>query len=347
MLDRRAFLRASLGVAGAAVLARAAAAQSNDDAIIRPIIEGVPPRFADLALDGPIAYPAAPSVFQGDRASYYVFKPVAFKENKGRLVVFSHGALAEPNSYRKLLFHWVSNNFMVIAPVHNDAIIEGGPTLRVTEGASVSQWPVASLLEDPRAWKERIDRCVESLDIASEIALTEGFELQTDRTVIAGHGYGAYMAQLLMGADVAGPDGTRLKFRDDRFFSGLCLSPQGPGIMGLDNDSWKNVTSPMLHLLAENDDDFTKQPWRVKAKAFELSAKNYKHLGMIRNSGATLFTKGEEVTLSKAATPGLIVKAMSAAFLKAYADYDTAAFGDMSDGFFQRATLDAVLEYRH
>ena len=344
MIDRRTFITAA---AAALVGSKASKAQTTLDfdraAILRPPLEGVTRRMSEFALDGPFVYPSAPVVFQGDDARYYFYIPRGIK--KARLVIFSHGALSEPQSYKDLLFHWASQGFIVAAPLHDDAILETGPTLRKTVSGEVSSWDIAPLLQDPNAWKNRVDRCVECIEIAHEIANTGGFEIPEDRIVIAGHGYGAYTTQLLMGAEVTGPNGNKLRFRDDRFFAGISLSTQGPGIMGLDENSWKPVASPMLHVLSEGEDDFTGQSWETRSQAFSLSASGYKHLAVIRNGGTNLFTKGKAPGMDRAITGYLSVKAMTACFLKSYGDYDTAAFANLGDDFFERNSGGNLVEY--
>lgn len=341
MLDRRSF------VAGAAALAFGASKALAEDApvIIRPPLDDVTRRMSEFALDGPYVVPAAPGVFNGDSSRYFFFMPKTVRS--ARLVVFSHGALADPLSYKDLLFHWASHGFIVAAPLHDDAILESGPTFRKTVSGSISEWEVARILEDPTAWKNRVDRCVECIDIAHEIADTSGFEIAKDRVIMVGHGYGAYITQLLMGTQVTGPSGAKLEFRDSRFFAGICLSTQGPGIMGLDDTSWTNVTSPTLHVLSEGDDDFTRQDWQTRSKAFSLSAPGYKHLAMIRQGGPNLFTKGSDAGISKNTITGyLAARAMTTCFLKAYGDYDKSAFENMSDDFFERNSKGLLVEYR-
>lgn len=340
MIGRRTFLTA----AGALLLGTRPATAQDAPAIIRQPLDGVTRRMSELSLDGPYLYPSSPSVFNGDSAKYYFFMPKAIKS--ARLVVFSHGALADPLSYRNLLFHWASHGFVVAAPLHDDAILEAGPTLRSPGGGALSSWNVAQLLADPEAWKSRVDRCIECIEISKEIADTSGFELVTDRVIMAGHGYGAFTTQLLMGTLVRGPRGDKLRFRDNRFFGGICLSTQGPGIMGLEDDSWSGVTSPMLHILSEGDDDFTGQDWQTRAKAYTLSAPGYKHLAMIRKGGPSLFTKDTGLTIGKTMTGYLSVKAITAGFMKAYGNYEADAYANLSDGFFERNSNGFMAEYR-
>lgn len=337
-IDRRSLLL------GFGALCAMPTANASEPVIIRPALKDVPTRLAEYALDGPFAYSDDVTVFNGIDARYFFFVPAS--SDPLRLVVFSHGALSDPTSYRNLLFHWASHGFVVAAPLHDDAILETGPTLRKNKAGEVSRWPVSELLEDPKAWKARVDRCVEAIEIAREFARIGRFDLNLERTVIAGHGYGAYIAQLVMGAEVRGAGDRLLRFRDDRFFAGICMAPQGPGIMGLTEESWKNVTSPMLHMISEGESDFTQQDWRTRALAYERAAPGYKHLALLRGGGPTLFTRTTDAIPDGGISPQLGAKAISTAFLKAYGNYDEAAFRDLSTDFFTR-TSKGVVEERH
>jgi len=314
-----------------------------DPLIIRPEIQGVDPRYAAYATSGDVLFPSTPQTVSIRTGNVVVFAPLRPLPG-ARLVVFSHGALADPLTYRDLLWHWTSHGYVVAAPLHSDAVIENGPTLRKTRPGSFSEWPVATLLEDPVAWRSRVAACVSCLDDIVFIEAAAGMEIDTSRAIIAGHGYGAYVAQLLTGATVTSGDGQRLDFSDPRFFAGIAMSPQGPGVMGLDEASWQAVASPMLYLVAENDLDFTGQPAMEKAKAYQLAKPGYKHIGFLRNASSNAFTgtrtNENERRIFEA------VKAMSTGFLKSYSAYDGEAFHDMTSDFFERMTLGLVDEGR-
>jgi hypothetical protein len=317
--------------------------EAENPLILRPEIEGVDPRYADYALAGSYITPSAPFVISSGLSNVAVFHPR--NVTTARVVVFSHGALSTPLTSRALIWHWVSHGFVVLAPQHNDAIIEAGPTLRKNEVGKVSQWPVAALLEDPTAWNSRAQACKACLDIVDLVEGATGIELNLERPVIAGHGYGAYIAQLLMGATVKQSDGAELSFRDPRFFSGMFMSPQGPGVMGLTEESWKNVTSPCLFLVSENDDDFTKQPFKEKGRGYQLAHPGYKHLGFLVHGGPNTLTGQMGSSSGKEAKLLEVLKAMTTAYLLAYANYDPQAFDDLKTHFFERMSLGAIKEF--
>jgi len=340
-LTRRAVIS---GLAFMAASNASAQEQFGTPLIIRPEIEGVDPRYAAYASSGPYVHPASPFTIRGSVGDIVIFHPRG--ANKARLVVFSHGALADPLTYRDLIWHWVTHGFVVAAPLHSDAVIENGPTLRVTEAGQVSKWPVSALLEDPAAWQERVDACRSCLDELEAIRSATGIELELDRPVISGHGYGAYVAQLLLGTRVNVGEGQKLAFRDPRFFAGIVMSPQGPGIMGLDQRSWEEMSAPTLFLVAENDVDFTGQPSDEKSKSYLLSKPGYKHIGFLKSGSSNTFAGQLARTNRNEAKLFEVTKAMTACFLKAYGDYDTKAFEDLTTNFFERMSLQAVDEGR-
>ena len=346
MVTRRRALYLAAGAAAlAATPARGQVKQiaTEDPLILRPQIEGVDPRYAAYALTGQYLTPSAPFAISSGLSNVAVFHPR--NATTARVVVFSHAALTSPLTYRELIWHWVSHGFVVLAPQHNDAVIESGPTLRRNEAGKVSQWPVAALLEDPSAWYARVQACKACLDMTDLIEGATGIKLNLDRPVIAGHGYGAYIAQLLLGAKVTQADGKTASFADPRFFSGMFLSPQGPGVMGLNEDSWKDVSAPCLFLVSENDFDFTGQPSAQKGKSYQLSRPGYKHLGFLVGGGPNTFTGQMAQTSSREAKLFEALKAMSTAFLSAYANYDTTAFADMKTRFFERMSLGSLTEF--
>lgn len=323
-----------------------AIASSGDDAplILRPEIEGVHPRYASYATSGPYIHPSSPMTIKTDHGHIVVFHPRGVSE--ARLVVFSHGALSDPLTYRDLIWQWVSHGFVVVAPLHSDAVIENGPTLRVNKAGEVSRWPIASLLEDPKAWQDRVDACRACLDAVEKIAVATGIEIIMERPIISGHGYGAYVAQLLLGATVVDADGARRSFLDPRFFAGIIMSPQGPGVMGLDAGSWSQLVSPALFLLSENDLDFTGQPSSQKRLSYESSKPGYKHLGMLMAGSTNTFSG--QLARTNAVEKKLfeVTKAITTCFLQAYADYNPVAFEDLTSDFFERMSLDAIMEER-
>lgn len=336
--SRRAFLSLS-----GALLAAGPYSAKAQQIILRPDVSGTNPRYAAYATQGEFVYAPSPLGINTEVSRVFVFYPENVK--RAQIIVFSHGALSDPFTYRDLLWHWATHGYVVVAPLHDDAIIKNGPSLRKLAG-DLSEWPIPALLEDPVAWNNRLLACRTCLDMAPALAEQTGIEVDFSRPVIAGHGYGAYIASLAIGTTVVDKEKSRLSFRDNRFFSAICLSPQGPGIMGLDEHSWKQVTQPVLSIVAEHEVDFTGQPWKTKGQSFKLSAPGYKHFGVLNGGTNNTFSGQMAGSSDQEAKLYEVLKAFTTGFLGAYADYDPVAFNDLKDNFFQRMSLGVMSEYR-
>ncbi|MTH94843.1 hypothetical protein, partial [Roseibium sp. RKSG952] len=284
-MDRRRFLAAS-----ASTILGASVAAAQDAIILRPDIDGAHPRYVAYATVGPFIYPERPLVVTGLLGRRMVVFASQMSKNP-RLIVFSHTALADPVTYSNLLWHWVSHGYIVVAPLHDDSIIEDGPTIRVNTPGETSKWPIAELLEDRGAWEGRCDACKSVLDVIGLIEdAVGGIKINVERPVIVGHGYGAYVAQLILGTRVVTADSGVDDMSSTRFFSGIFMSPQGEGVMGLTAESWASVSAPHLSIIAEHDNDFTGQPPTAKTAAFYKSQPGYKHMGILRGGGSGIYS---------------------------------------------------------
>lgn len=312
--------------------------------IIRPEISVGDQRYVMYATVGNHRTPASPASFRTIRSKVIVYHPA--NADEARLIVFSHAAFADPTVYHNLLMHWASHGYVVVAPLHDDAVIERGLTYRKSSATGTAEWQVHELLGDPVTWKDRTDACSGCLDAIPLISQATGIHIVNDRPVIAGHGYGAFIAQLLLGATVNDSEGKRATFHDERFFSGILMSPQGAGIMGLDGQSWTNLAAPLLVIVADGDRDFGKQDADRKSDPFKLSKPGYKHLVKLKGGSSKTFA-GQPSSIDTSESKLFeVIKAASTAFIASYADYDENAFSDMSSSFFERMSLGIARESR-
>jgi len=339
---RQSITRRSLLLGAAAALAPARV--GAEPLIIRPEMRGVDPRYAAYATVGPYTFPESPISFRTARSNMVVFHPEGARS--ARIVVFSHGALADPLTYAALLRHWASHGFVVAAPLHEDAVIENGLKLRRSSAAGVAEWQIGNLLEDEKAWRERTDACSACLDAIPLLSKATGIRVMDERPVIAGHGYGSFIAQILLGARVKGGDGGPAEYVDTRFFSGILMSPQGAGVMRLDKESWAGVANPLLSLIAPNERDFTGQPPEARLDPYRLSKAGYKHLGRLRGGDGTTFSGRSAGSSPEQGALFTVIKAITTGFLHAYSSYDETAFADMGSDFFERMSLGVIDEAR-
>lgn len=337
MLGRRAFLFAALSASASAAPGAFAAGTASDLVLRRPAIENADPRYQRFATQGPYAATETPAFVKLPDGGPRLLIHHPRNAPTGRLIVFSHGALAEPQVYDVLLSHWASHGFVVVSPLHDDSVISRGQLVRKRDASGHVTWEFQKLLNDPEAWQQRVEECRTVLDAVPILSKTLDLEIDASRPLIVGHDYGAYTAQILMGAVVNTPAGER-SFLDDRFFSGLLLSPQGVGIMGLSEASWSSITKPLMVTGGGEHRDATGQEPDRKADPFRLSAAGNKHLAWWKAGTHSMYTGQRARSDSKERLLFEDVKAVTTAFLVAYGFYDQEAFEVVSGDLFERVS---------
>jgi len=75
----------------------------------------------------------------------------------------------------------------------------------------------------------------------------------SSRIAVAGHSFGAHTSMCLAGTIVDLPDSPDTSFRDERVKAVVAMSPQGPGVMGLEEDAWREFAVPVLFLTGTRD----------------------------------------------------------------------------------------------
>jgi len=306
----------------------------------RSPIPGEDPHWYAFGQNGPWNPHSEPFIVPYEAARVVVHAPRGVKT--GRLVVFSHGALTDPLVYRPLLQHWASHGFVVAAPVHDDSIFMRGLLARRAEAKGGSSWDVDRVLNDALAWDGRCEACRLPLEHVDRIQKVIGYSINTERPIIIGHEFGAYVVQLLLGAKVVADIGKPLKFIDPRWYAGMMFSPQGVGVIGLTEDSWSGVSKPFMVAQAGLDADFTGQTAEQRLDAFNRSAPGNKHLAWFPHARRNL-PIGPSAGGSQAETTQFEdFRAITTAFLYAYSNYDEAVFHQLITDWPERATLKRV-----
>jgi len=335
MIDRRQFIT---GVATSLVSGAAYGAENL--VMRRPPDAGEDMQWYGLGQNGPYNPNVEPILVPFKNARLMVHAPRGVKS--GRLVVFSHGALNDPTVYRPVLQHWASHGFVVVAPIHDDSTFQSGLLTRQAGVRGDVTWEVSRVLNDALAWDSRCESCRLALEHSDLISKTVGFEVNIERPIIAGHEFGAYVVQLLMGAKVDVDFDRPLKFSDSRWYAGLMVSPQGAGIMGLTEHSWDAITQPFMVIEPGLDSDFTGQTQQQRLDPFWRSPPNYKHLALFPDARRNLpigpRAGGGEKDLAQFEN----FKSISTAFLRAYADRDEDIFSKLLTDWPERATLGRV-----
>lgn len=258
--------------------------------------------------------------------------------------MFSHGALADPQVYRPLLSHWTSHGFAVIAPIHDDSAIERGLNARREDAHTGTHWELSRLLGDQESWQLRTNMCSDILNATEVISKLTGCRLKLKQPIIAGHSHGAYCAQLIMGATAqASGDDKRISTPDARFAGGIFLSPQGEGVFGLDETSWTGLDRPGLSVVAGRETDPNGQGPNEKMSAFSRSSAPYQHLAVEREGDRDLFTGQGTATASDQQMRFDDLKAITTAFILAYAKQEEPAFADLYGSFMSVSTSNRMM----
>jgi hypothetical protein len=260
-----------------------------------------------------------------------------------RLVVFSHGALKDPIIYRPLLQHITSHGYVVVAPVHDDSVIEKGLLARTANSQGASTWDIDRVLNDVFAWEARTEGCRTVLEHVDRISEACGININAERPVIVGHEFGAYTAQLLLGAVVNDNGGKISRFNDDRWYSGVLMASQGTGIMGLDDQSWSGMTRPLVVVQAALETDFTNQTPQAKIDAFTMSPPGNKHLLWFTRADTTMYTPTRTPHSLRERQQNDDLRASVTAGITAYANYDQNLFSMLASDWPERASSQRIL----
>lgn len=211
------------------------------------------------------------------------------------VVVLCHGLGGDADGYAALGTWLASHGFAVLHPQFLDALSLAGPVLGLA-GADRpdTQWMhdararalMHALLFDPGHWLSRVARVRAVLDsLTTQRHLP--VPLQPGGVIVAGHSFGAFTAQLLLGARLVDV-GIDRDLRHPAIAGGVLMSPQGSGDRGLTPRSWDEVRSPLLVITATGDRGAKGEglPWR--REPFDASRSAVKHLVVVRGADHAL-----------------------------------------------------------
>ncbi|MFF4596432.1 alpha/beta hydrolase family protein [Amycolatopsis sp. NPDC001319] len=215
----------------------------------------------------------------GQRVAVFAQEPDSAGEKP--VVVLCHGLGGSHRGYAGLGHHLASHGYAVLHPQFRDAFDLAGPELGLS-GVDERTWaadPVArqrmhALLFDPEHWLSRVDRVHAVLD-----ALAARPNLNPDGVLLAGHSFGAYTAQLLLGTRLTGY-GT---FAHPAVAGGILLSPQGSGDRGLTPSSWQDVELPLLVVTGTRDFGARGEGVEWRREPYDRARSRVKHLAVVHD----------------------------------------------------------------
>ncbi|MGW4487760.1 alpha/beta hydrolase family protein [Amycolatopsis sp. NPDC004368] len=211
----------------------------------------------------------------GQRVAVFERKPDHSGEKP--VIVLCHGLGGSHRGYAGLGHHLASHGYEVLHPQFRDAFEIAGTELGLS-GVDEQSWvadPVArqrmhALLFDPEHWLSRVDRVHAVLDALAD---------RTDRVLVAGHSFGAYTAQLLLGTRLTGHE----SLAHPAVAGGILLSPQGSGDRGLTPDSWREVELPLLVVTGTRDFGAGGEGVEWRREPYDRARSRSKHLAVVHD----------------------------------------------------------------
>jgi predicted dienelactone hydrolase len=244
------------------------------------------------------------------------------------VIVFSHGAGGSQTCCDALTRHWASYGYVTLQPTHDDSVEQrrgaGEEDVRFTQA-------VGDALKTPALWESRprdISFVIDSLaTLEGRIPQAAG-RLDLERIGVGGHSMGSYTSEAIAGATVDLPGRPGTSFADARVKAVLCLSPQGPGQLGLSERSFDAISVPYLGITGTLD---TLGPMATPAWhkiPFDRSPPGEKYEVLIRGANHMSFITASTLAPSRAAQADSILdytNAASLAFWDAYLKNNSAA----------------------
>jgi predicted dienelactone hydrolase len=165
------------------------------------------------------------------------------------VIVFSHGLGGTRNGYEYLGRHWASHGYVAVHLQHkgsDDAVWKGKRNPLAALRQAVRD--PANALNRPLDVRFALDRLTK---LNKEGALKGKLDLA--RVGMAGHSFGAWTTQVVVGQVQVLPLGKELSYADRRVKAGLILSPSAPPKGDLDK-VFGAVKVPCLHMTGTRDD---------------------------------------------------------------------------------------------
>ncbi|CAA0079820.1 Uncharacterised protein [Halioglobus japonicus] len=178
------------------------------------------------------------------------------------LILFSHGNWSDRHSYDRLIEHWVSHGYVVIAPDHLDCC---GMARGIINSLRYGNLGLIQARVDD------LNRLLNDLPQLAETVSGLKGKIDRQRIALAGHSFGAFSAQQFGGAAALDPDsGQYQDALDTRVSAIVALSPPGPMFDEITADSWSGLATPTLITTGTWDSQPTFWPdWRDHLMSFE------------------------------------------------------------------------------
>ena len=337
MLSRRRFLQTGVGAAASICLPSAPSLALEDVVLSQPLKAGLDgTQYARYAARGPYSLPGDPLILSMPEFPHGLFAFSPISNDPLPVLLFSSTGLMAPSVYFRLIRHWASHGFFVVAPIHNDAY--RNDVFRIEAYASdKTSSRLADLAGDHTLWIDRVDAMRVALNKIEAISAAANVSLLGTNTLVVGHGFGAQTAALLGGAGYAYTSNGK-PLVDARIFASLMISPPMPGQMGLSPQAISQIDVPSMLVTGDQDTGPLPGSDSRYSEFYQVLHASPRHRAIVRNQSFLLPTGAGNSTSSKQALAFEDMRAATTAFLYAYGKEDESAYTDMTSGIFRRFT---------
>ena len=236
------------------------------------------------------------------------------------VLLFSHGNWSNNDKYDKLIRHWASHGYAVVAPLHLDA-----------DGGYFSSTIALLRLGRLGVIQARLDDLVALLNALAEIeGKLPGLagHLDSERIAATGHSFGAFNAQQLGGARAFDSEAEAwVPARDGRIKAVVAVSPPGPMFDEINQDSWRTLDAPTLMTTGTWDVNAFWPDWRQHKLSFNTAIAGRQYALVVQGADHYL---GNLICRPERDEPPQqdalnMVNTLVVAFLDAYLKHSTAA----------------------
>jgi predicted dienelactone hydrolase len=263
--------------------------------------------------------------------------------NSFPVLIFSHGNWSSNSSYDRLIQHWVSHGYIVIAPLHLDG--NGG---YFTGTINLVRYGNFGLIQ---ARVQDLAVLLDQLPLVESMVSGLAGRMDHSRVAATGHSFGAFNAQQLGGAGAFDTDKQRhVPMLDRRISAVVAISPPGPMFDEIDEGSWRQQSLPTLMTTGTWDTNPVFWPdWRSHRMSFETAVPGDQYALVVQ--GADHYLGNLICRLELEAAPQqealALVNNTVVAFLDAYLKDDPDALAFLRSGNIDQVSQGfAQLEFR-
>ncbi len=243
------------------------------------------------------------------------------------MVVFSHGAGGDSSAFGYLCQYWASHGYIAVNPTHSDSV-------RARRARGETWTPGQDLATQVVRGVNLIDRAddirtvLNSVERLNQALRRQGTNAQIDpkRLAMAGHSAGALTTQLMAGVRFY-LRGRRIPVSapESRFQAFILISGQGLSRPAFREDSWQDITRPMLVIAGSEDrSQVNDETPEGRTHPYRYAPSGGKHLVYIIGATHSSYA-GRAVSVLLGETPSAridyithVVSTCTIAFLDAY-----------------------------